>query len=148
MKEIEFNPDQFFVPEPIVDTTWPKTARQDRYVSPYYIPQAMRALYNDNSGLLEIEIEYLIGDDRMQELRLEGVSLWIGKHSGRVYKLAIPVSMDDLRNPMQAVIARLENVMNIMKARQPDNGQRHSYAITGKVLHDRASGALKGLVPA
>ena len=60
-------------------------------ISPYDIPQALRGHYNDEANRFEIEFQYLTEEPLMEKIADQYVSFFVGKKSGRLYKIQMDV---------------------------------------------------------
>ncbi|MDL1948850.1 hypothetical protein FBQ97_03440 [Acidobacteria bacterium ACD] len=78
-------------------------------ISPYDIPDAVRGLYHQDSGRLQIELRY-IGEEPTKKVALaNGAELVLGKHSGRLYGLWLPVAPPGLESNCE-VNVRVERI--------------------------------------
>lgn len=60
-------------------------------ISPYDVPQALRGGFNEESGRFEIEFRYIGEEPVRKQAADEYLSFYVGKKSGRLYKIQLDV---------------------------------------------------------
>jgi len=84
--------------------------------SPYDIPEAFRTRYCPNQKVYHIEFRYMLEEDTRSLATNFGTTLHIGKNSGRLYKIEIPVPSGNVSEVLSA--------LEMMKHLSPDNIKR------------------------
>lgn len=63
-------------------------------VSPYDIPEAVRATVNEDTNSLIIEFRYIPINEKKHETYYDGVKFEVGKNTNRIYKVFLEKSID------------------------------------------------------
>jgi hypothetical protein len=60
-------------------------------MSPYDVPEAVRGFLDESRDQFVIEFKYMLQEEPTRSEEKDGVVFRIGKHSGRVYELCVPI---------------------------------------------------------
>ena len=91
------------------------------FVSPYDVPEAMRGCYNRKSHIFLIEFRYVGGEESLEERVEAGITLKLGRHSGRVHGIEVDTTKIDgdsidISFHLRKVISRVEIAIESLEA--------------------------------
>jgi hypothetical protein len=107
-------------------------------ISPYDVPQALRGGFNEKTDRFEIEFRY-IGDEPLRvQAADQHVSFYVGKKSGRLYKIQLNVKAMKAQKVTLKLAATAMLSQEIEKLNEHIPGRRDNYGVVSDLIKSKS----------
>lgn len=107
---------------------------QRSLISPYDIPDAVRAYYERGASTFVAEFRYATEEPLVRRDQGEQITLWIGKNSGRLYRVEAKISDVKPGDRVTLMISEAGVAIDKLSAEKPLFKRRANYSLVKELL--------------